>query len=273
MKVARWYGTPGQARRSLSLSPGPLPLAGGGPAAPPPHTASPASSSVARSQDATPGGSGGTHCPWEAVCPPGEGWGCSISVTCAEKEELWGDRLGHPLSRRQRRDREAPAARQMFYPSPASGEGGPSSSSRSSQPGLPRKQPDKGLDHEPLPWGMGEGWGHCRQPQGTLLPGYENAQEEKLIGQVGVVRLVTGVMHMSLLILQWRPSQEMLHSSFSLSSPPLSSSPPSPNEVEARNSAKSLTHIVPSAPGNTFTRKVLLRPSVTAGETEAGSNK
>lgn len=121
MKVARPCGKPEPARRSPSLSPRP-PAVGGRRSSSP--TASPASSSVAASQDATPGYGGPVHSPREAVSPPGEGWGCSISVTCTEKEELWGDRLGHPLSRRQRRDWEAPAACQMFYPSPRRGKAG-----------------------------------------------------------------------------------------------------------------------------------------------------
>lgn len=51
----------------------------------------------------------------------------------------------------------------------APGEGGPSSSSLASPPGLPGQQPDKRLDHEPLPsqlaWGVEEGWAHRRPPQ------------------------------------------------------------------------------------------------------------
>lgn len=53
-----------------------------------------------------PAGYGGAaRTPREAASAAGEGWGRSISVTCAEKEVLSRDRLGHLLSPRQGTDR------------------------------------------------------------------------------------------------------------------------------------------------------------------------
>lgn len=82
-----------QGREAARL-PGPLgnaahlPLLGqrraaaGGPAR---RTASHGGARVAASL--APCGDAG-HVPWEALSPPGEGWACSISVTCLKKEVL-----------------------------------------------------------------------------------------------------------------------------------------------------------------------------------------
>lgn len=60
---------------------GELPRAGG----PARRTASHGGARVAASL--APCGDAG-HVPWEALSPAGEGWACSISVTCPKKEVL-----------------------------------------------------------------------------------------------------------------------------------------------------------------------------------------
>ena len=119
--------------------------------------------------------------PWEVMFPPGEGWYRSISVTCTEKEVLQGDRWGHLLSSRQKRDQRGTCSLpDVLSIIRVRGRGAYFFLPVLSHPASPEENQTRDWLADPwtspLKTSLRMGWEHFRQPQETLLLGYKNLQ-------------------------------------------------------------------------------------------------